>query len=435
MDNRQEMRNKATAYRKQNDFQQALPIYQNLWEEKPEERDKWDGWGYAYCLQKTKQYVEGLKICREVIPIDPEFEYIRSVYAWCLYYVGVNKGDEEISEHEQNFWKAANEIVALVKQEKYSTYESTVMQVVDYLRKKPNYPAQTILEWLDKVDTDKLSTVIGSGKDGDGKVIEYASNREKWFVERCKAFFKLERYADCLDIGERTLKEFPNIHYGNDIWTKYHTAMSKGYLGDKVQAVAELQEILKRKHDWFIQRDVAIFLLDMGRMDEALPYALEAACAPVDIGFKWKAIYHLAKVLQATGRTDDAKKHVLLVARFHQEKGLKIGANLSNSIGSYKITLVNAPSSQVIYSELRKTWDELRFAGKTQVQGRVKKLIGEGKSGFIVGDEGKEYHFVSREFRGSKGILKEEMRVTFYVEKNPEAGRKDNAISICAMTT
>ena len=180
---------------------------------------------------------------------------------------------------------------------------------------------------------------------------------------------------------------------------------------------------------------MAIFLLDLGRTDESLRYALEAANAPVDIGFKWEAINLLAKILQAMGRTDDAKKHVLLVARFHQEKGWKIGADLLNSIGIYKITLVNAPSSQVIYSELRKSWDELRFAGKTQVQGRVKKLIGEGKSGFIVGDDGKEYHFVSREFRGSKGILKEEMGVTFYVEKNPEAGRKDNAISICAMTT
>ena len=249
MDDRQEMRNKAKAYRNQKDFQQALPIFRKLWEEKPEDRDKWDGWGYAHCLQKTKQYAEGLKICREVIPLDPEFEYIRSVYAWCLYYVEVNQSSEEITEHEQSFWKAVNEILGLVKQEDYSPYAITVMKAVDYLEDKQNYPAQNILQWLDKVDPEKLSTVVGSGKDEDGKVIEYASNREKWYVERCKAFFKLERYADCLDIGERTLKEFPNIHYGNDIWTKYRTALSKGHLGDKNQAVAELQEILKRKHD------------------------------------------------------------------------------------------------------------------------------------------------------------------------------------------
>lgn len=95
------LKQQAEQLRKEQKFNEALPIYKELWENHRESCNEWIGWGYAYCLQKTGKYQEGLKVCREVYKTYPDFVQIRNTYAWCIYYTEIKqdeiKDDEKIS--------------------------------------------------------------------------------------------------------------------------------------------------------------------------------------------------------------------------------------------------------------------------------------------------------------------------------------------------
>lgn len=69
-------RNKAQELREQEKYSEALLLYKELWES-TSPQDKWDGWGYALCLNKIKNYSTALEVSRKVLEIDNKFEYIQ----------------------------------------------------------------------------------------------------------------------------------------------------------------------------------------------------------------------------------------------------------------------------------------------------------------------------------------------------------------------
>mgnify|MGYP000146575427 FL=1 len=72
-------RDQATLFRKQGSFEQAIPLFEELWKET---NDKWDGWGLANCLCKTKNFERALNISKEVYKVDADFNFIKGLYTW-----------------------------------------------------------------------------------------------------------------------------------------------------------------------------------------------------------------------------------------------------------------------------------------------------------------------------------------------------------------
>jgi len=433
MDNIVELRNQANNYRKAKNYTAALPIYRQLWEEHRQSCNEWDGWGYAFCLEKTKNYQQGLVVAREVYSMKPDFELIRSVYAWCIYHLEISKKtDEEIKQNESRFFKAACAIIDLVKPGQYTPYIRTVLKVVDYLKKsKPAFPAKDVLTWLDRLNPDELSIEPGKGKRPDGRDIEYASDREKWYTTRCQALFALERYQECIDFGKKSINSLSRFHHDNDLWIRYRVAHAKAKLGDLESALQDLLHILTKKQDWFIQKDIAEIHWQLGRPEEALRYAAAGALAPGDLEFKWELFFLLGKLLMETkpGQPEIAR-HILLAAKVRQEQGWKIPEELGKVMRDLKIELESAPDSVTIARELKGYWTTLRFAGKTLLKGKIKNLVAGGKSGFIIDDAGEEFYFSVREFKGKYSALEVGLPVEFFVERAKEPGKKDIAVFI-----
>ncbi len=104
----------ADNYRKNKQYEQALPLYKQVWESGWEQSREWTGWGYAFCLRKLDNPVDALEICREVYKINPEMDYNRSLYAWCIFDAELKIDNSAIKEDENRFFKAADAILKLI---------------------------------------------------------------------------------------------------------------------------------------------------------------------------------------------------------------------------------------------------------------------------------------------------------------------------------
>jgi len=420
----------ASSLLKENRFEEALPIYEALWTQHRDECNEWDARGYAQCLRKTGRSAAALEVCREVYRQYPDFQPIRDLYGWCIYDLHIKRDGEQIQQDEATFFKAANAITRLTTHRQYSPYARTVFKVLAYLKSRPSYPAAKILEWTNKLQPDQLSKKPQPFEDSEGNSKEYASDRERWYADRCKALLELQRYEECITLGQQALADIPRFHQDRDIWVKRAIALSKGQLGDKESAISELQALLTRKPDWFIQKEVAQFQYELGKVDDALRSAAAAALAPGELHYKWGLFLLMAQMLQTQGKKEEAAQHVLLAAKVRQEKEWPMTAPLQTAINDFGVDVTASVSVPGLVKELKPMWRSLRFAAMPQAEGVIQTLLGVGKSGFIHGDNGQDYYFKAQSFQGPKERIQPGLRVRFYVEKSSDPTKRDNAVYI-----
>lgn len=426
------LKTQASELRKAGKFAEALPLYETLWTQHREDCSEWDCWGYAWCLRKTGRSSEALQVCRDAYKDYPDFPKLRSLYGWCIYDLYIKRDDSEIQQDEANFFKAANAIVQLTRNEAYSPYTLTVFKVLDYLKSRPAYPAVRILEWTDKLRPEELSSEPSPFTDKEGKSREYASDREKWYSYRTKALFKLGRYEECIQVAEEALASITKFHHDNDIWFRSRIALSRAKLGDPESAIAEMESLLARKKDWFIHREIAQLLLGMGRTDEALNRGIEALLAPgpSDLGFKWELFLLMGRIFQEKGDLERARKHILLAVKVRQAEDWRIPQELSEAVAELGVDMADQVSAEDLHRELRQEWKAMKLSQMPHAQGVITNLVGEGKAGFIRGDNGQDYYFKVQSFRGPRDRLAPGLRVQFYVEKSADPSKRDNAVFI-----
>jgi len=287
-----------------------------------------------------------------------------------------------------------------------------------------------VLEWCDRIQPEQLSSVPRHGPGGKGSTIEYASEREKWYASRCKALFELGRYEECIDLAEQALAEFPKLHHDNDLWFRWRIALSKAELGDKETAIAELQGLLSRKKDWFIYHRIAQYLFDLGRLDEALKYAVDAALGRGDLEYKWGLFLLMGDIFKAQLKPEYAQKHILLAAKLRQEQDWRIPLELSQAVQVMGVDMMTDASVKDLHRDLRQYWQSLKVAGMPQGQGEIKNLLPHGRAGFIRGDDGEDYYFKISSFRGPRHLLEPGQRVVFHIERNPDPKKRDIAVFV-----
>ena len=424
-----QLKQQASALRKQRKYQEALPLYEKLWQEQRDQCNEWDGWGYAQTLRKLGRSQDALDVCRETYPLKPDFDYVRNLYAWCIYDLEIKRDDSDIANSQGRFLEAADAILKLVEPGQYSPYARTLFRVIDYWRSRLSNSGDRILEWCDRTSPDQLSNVPQYGPDGKGKTVEYASDREKWYSYRCGALYDAGRFEDCIHCAQEALSQFEKLHHDNDVWFKWRIALSRAELGDQETAISELKGLLSRKRDWFMHHRIATYYLDLGQTDEALEHAIEALLGPgpSDLGFKWELFLLTGRILQARSEMEDARKHVLLAAKVRQEQEWKIPPELTEAASEMDVDLGTDVSARKLHQELKPYWRSLKVADMPEGQGEIKNMLSHGGAGFIRGDDGEDYYFSTKWFEGPSDLLEPGQRVSFQVEENPDPNKCDMA--------
>lgn len=411
------LKKNALELRKNKQYSEAVNLYLELWSDHRDACNEWEGWGLATCLRKLGDSEKALEVCREVYQLNSDFQKGNDLYAWCIYDTEIKKNDEQIEKDEKSFFKAANAILDLTVQDQYSPYVKAVFRVIDYITKKNiSYPANDILQWINKLDPTSLSRDPFSYQDKENKHREIPSDQEKWYAIKTKALYKDGDYEECIELCENAFNEITKFHYDNNIWFKRRIALSKSHLGDKKNAVIELESILQNRKEWFIQHELAQRYYELGDNQKALSNAIEAALNFGKDENKWELFVFMAQILRDQGKPGDARNHLAFALKIREEKGWKIPESLDKMLIEYNIDPNDRTSRRELFKKLRTFWETEKYSSLPCMNGVVKKILANGNTGFITGNDKKDYYFQIREYKDNRRRLKEGLGVKFILE-------------------
>jgi tetratricopeptide (TPR) repeat protein len=407
-----ELRNSAESFRKAKNYTAALPPYKAIWNDYHGERTKWDGWGYALCLNHFKKYDEALKICKETYELDKSFKYIKSQYAWAAYQIHILKFDlqngdlNELIKHGNGILKLTNDSNGdLARKE-------TVFKIIDILEDKGKW--DEIIEWTSKLDVSNLSIEKYSHTLPNGKNILLPSPKEKWYSKKTKALEKNEKYAECLKLTSEALQIF-----GMDIWLTRRKAICLGKTGKPDEAIKMLKDLIVQKPEWFIYKDIADLYYMKNDLINALKYAYESSFHAIRNPKQenlWELYFTISQILKKQNSSDLAKKYCLLSGLLRLEQQWKIPQELQQYASQLGVKYESTTKSTDIIRELSKDWISNKYSDAEKQNGFIKNLLGTGKSGFISSDNGKDYFFMIKNFNGKQDFCKPNAKVSFFTE-------------------
>jgi len=377
-------------------------------------------------LFSEKQYDKALTLLDGLIKNEKATEWDRFRAGWCIYYTKFKNasGDAVI--------RIAHEILSLMPKEKRETdllVQITALKTVDSLKNKNNESGYTrIIELLDLLNPESLNEETGTGFDGKGKQIEYASNKEKYYAEKTRALFELKRWSECIDSCEEALGKIAKFHYGNDIWFKRRRALSLNGLGRHEEALLGLREVLAQKHDWFIESELAIILHELGDHDSAWHHAVNASIGlqSKDAEYGVKLFELMGNILTSMQRPNEAEQHFMLAAAIRNEKGWSIPESLKSLTGSKNAT--HNKGVQEVLLELRSFWQSEKKSWTKILHGKIKNILNDGACGFIIGDDGNDYYFRTKSFIQMSNGIKNGMEVRFEAIKSYDKKKQKDSL-------
>jgi tetratricopeptide (TPR) repeat protein len=432
----QQLRQEAAELLRNQQYPQALTLYQQIWEQYPENRTTEDGAQLAYILLKNKQYTAALEICRQVYKIDPDAPRLKFSYAWAIYHTEITKEDIPYSAQQQ-FFKAANAILTLCQQaDIYSPYTQTVLKVLKYLDNLNPFPADCILDWTKKLDPQLLTDQPFIFNDKKGTAIELASQKEQYYMHTIKALFERKAYQECIDTGYQALSQLHKFHYNNDVWFKRRIALAYAALNNHTQALEILNEILKVKNEWFIKKEIAQIYYTLGDFSKATPIAIDAALTPTTVDAKVNLIALIAHLLHTQQiNTEQIATHLQLITQIRKNNNWNQDPTITELLTLYPIDSNQTYNVHKIEKELIQFWQQLKFNNQKLHTGNIQKINEpHGKTGFIITTNKKHtYFFYITEFKGPKELLVPGTAVTFYLEKGFDKKKNkevQNAVNI-----
>jgi tetratricopeptide (TPR) repeat protein/cold shock CspA family protein len=412
----------ASDLRQNDSFEEALEIYRELWETNKQKFDKWSTWSYAKCAQKCDHHDEADQIARHCYEQWPDFDLGRQVLAWSHYYRFFQDGTDDGKSPTSDYWKAAKEVVSLCEKEPYSRYSPftrVLFSVVKELEDKPSTRknAEKRLEWLDYMDPDELNPQADSFLDDSGKRRVVASDRENWYSHMSKALLDAERHEDCIQLCQEALQRISELHYDNDVWFKTRIAKAKADLGRTEEAMADLKEIVIKKPEWHIYKELSTLAYQLERYDEALRFGSEAALGDGPLHFKWEVFLLMAVTLRANDRADLARQHAQLAARIRGERDWSIEGRTKELLTEFEVDAKEGPSPKELFRSLKDQWNEWITEMLPRHEGVIDWVHTEKPFGFIEvdGQDGSVY-FETPNFNGSEERCTGGMRVQFYLK-------------------
>lgn len=409
------------------------------------------------CLRYTNQFDAGFQFLKiyDIKIDDSQKERILTAYGWLLWskYKAENENtsnsdyetqffdEDEDDFQEQNFHYDKNELIERIEtlipillglnSDFSKTLVSNLFSIVlKSEKKKPAPNWKLVNDFCSQIDPTLLSTDCSSiqvERKGRTQDMELASDFENWYAYKTKALMKLGEWQECFDTSKEALEKIENFHYSNDVWFSRRVALSKKNLGNTEDTIEELETILKRKREWFIQKELAELYFEKGALDTAFKMAIDAINNFGPLEFKVDLLFLIAKILNKQGESDLSFKHFSLSKLVRQDEEWKVPQKLFDELNQFDQNEIPLSELKSLKSELKKYWNGFNKNDKRQktpihrnnsdnLQGEITKLLHDnerGKDGFIKSDNNEFYfsaspnwHLTSELTVGKKVIFK-----------------------------
>lgn len=370
----------AFQYRKNNHYQEAIQIYQPLWQQNPLDFNEWDGWSYAYCLSKQNRHVDALEVCRQLYQRFNKVEILNTLYARCIYYTQFNPKKPVTIDVLKKATKAIFDLAP--PGNPYSFAPRAIFYLVKELMKAQDIDWAEIEMWLLKLDPDLLDDRPFRMTDAKGRNIELASPREEWYANFIKTKAGLNQPQLLLDAINAARNKKIKWHYSNDIWFARKEAFAWKQLGDSVKAEKIMREILTKKKDWFLIFDLAQLITDK---EESMGLFCMAAMAQGKAEMKLKLFETMYKNLKdETEFGREAALHLCLIMALREENDWPVKQELKKELEAYAVDPEREGSSALIQQSLFPFWRKMAAKmNNNSMIGILVKILPDGKSGFI----------------------------------------------------
>lgn len=333
-------------------------------------------------------------------------------------------------------------IIKIDNEFSYSVASKLIYIVLKSEKNKLNTNYQFINSFCDLVNPELLHTdcqTIETKVKGAKKLMELASDKENWYAYKSKALNKLGMDKECLDVSKKALDLFEKFHYSNDVWFARRIALSKKNLGNTSDAIEELLQVLKRKKDWFIKKELAALYKENGDIEKAFSYGVDAINSFGDLEFKIDLIFLLGELLILKNESELGYKHFSLsyLIRINQE--WKIPEKLNEALLKFNTPNKTVEDLPELKNELKNYW--LSFLPKKNnldenkiYSGKIERILhndSNGADGFIKYEGNKSLYFSLKASDVLLPKLQQGMDVSFKKVSGME-GKKDKAIRVVA---
>lgn len=402
MQNFQQIQTQAQTRRKAGQWAEALQGYRQLWYTQREHCGPWEGWGYAQCLYKLKQYTQAEAQCREALETWPDHDPLRNQLAWCLYQIHLKQ--------ENLLPEQAKAVLAEILNYSSPEYEwgpavRAFFLVVDLLAEAGEY--EQVLEVTAQLEPSKLSAEAEIFTDKRGKTRNLPSPRLKWYARQSEALLQTGAWAAtekcCRQVLEREA-----VSADQRFWFERRLARSLAGLSHFSEAETLYRSLLTRKQDWFLYRELAELLFAQNRLQEAISEACRAALAAGEPEKKLNLYLLLAQWLQSNQQTEQAQNHRLLVLALRQKNGWPLPEALSLAAGHPQ----EIPPVGKLLQQLEPFWQNA-LPTTERLQGSIRNLLPHGQAGFIAVGKGKSYYFLVKDFQDAPQLISPGLKVSF----------------------
>lgn len=381
------------------------------------------------CLRKTSNLKAGFKFLNlyGIVISEQTKERILSSYGWLLWsqYKAENimqdspeedyhfEDEEDVVEaHNIHYTKSEllhkiEEVIKLLmayKNDFNQTLISNLLSVVLKTEKRKAAPNWNLIndfcDQFDPANFSKSCDTIQVERKGRLKDMELASDFENWYAYKSKALMKLGEWQECFETSKEALEKIEKFHYSNDVWFSRRIALSKKNLGNTDETIAELQTILRKKKEWFIQKELAELYLEKGDAEKAFKLSIDAINNFGPLEFKVDLLYLMGKILQMKNEPELAFKHFSLAKLIRLQEEWNIPQKLHNELSDSQFPEVPLSEIRGLKRELNTYWKS--FSNKPEVEkksiqlkAKVVRILNDnerGKDGFLE-SQGKEYYF------------------------------------------
>ena len=356
-------------------------------------------------LYKAKKYDEALTVYERYYNESPEAlnNWNRIFYSWSLYQLYIKDAFDE-----DKLYESAELVTELVKQDDLNkkpvcAYTQAVFKVLDQLYAEKDY--YDLLAWLDKINPELLDQ---KRFETDERI--YRSKREKYYDYATKAYFEVEDYEKCIETSKDALDSLDVFTNNSDVWYNWRIAKSYKELLENNEALRYLEEVVKVKKDWFVQKEIAENYYVLGDDEKAQDYICEAVLTNDPLSIKVN-LYHLAYNILKEINPELALKHAELFYAIKLENDSQIPDDIEELLIDEETLDKNA-----LESEIRQYWSEYKFKDQELQKGTVTRIFEHGRSGFITSDDNESVYFNVSEYKGDE--LKVGDYVSFYTEKS-----------------
>lgn len=286
-------------------------------------------------------------------------------------------------------------------------------------KKKPAPNWKLVNEFCNKFEREKLSkecSTIKVERKGQLKDMELASDFENWYAYKTKALTKLGEWQECFDLSKEALEKIENLHYSNDVWFSRRVALSNRNLGNTEDTIQELQTILKKKREWFIQKELAELFFEKGNIESALKQATDAMNNFGPLEFKVDLLYLLGKILKQQDKLELSFQHFSLSKLIRQAEEWKMPQKLFDELRTFTFLEIPQMDFKKLKNELQKYWDSFKTPQTTRND--RPRTFDNSKTGSDKNLEGEIIRILHDNERGKDGFIKSN-RKEFYFSVNP----------------